>query len=491
MGRILFRLVKRLADGYSGAMDSNADNPQGSSPRRTGPAGLPADAAAAGSALPLAIAAWTLADPAVAARLVEDWLATADEAGNVRPPLPAICQLAERVAAALPEPDSFVAGILPSLARCAAREFARCDEKGTGLPRWPTADEALFPGEFAEGRFTVDLAVLLSNEAAAFGRLAAGKEAEYARTLDEMDGERRELDDWLNETFWDEESAAFHRHDANGKSAPDYSPCGFFPLAWEGQTEETSESLRMRAGEWKSSAWTPRGWILLFALLMRTPHRGVVAQMKRDGLPPGASSAEQAAWAALAARAEGEGAAPPAVRWLDAHGRGLARGLRGGAAALLAVLLGWWIYHRESPGTADAAETERRARMACADGEHARAAALYGQAARRNSGDYFAYRQAGEWMHLERFADAEKAYLAILERNPGAPNATLNLALAVLGQGRREEARDRYRAFADGADAAANPELAARARLAAELIEKQLALDRAEPEDQGTDGAVR
>lgn len=472
-------------------MDSNAGHPQGSAPRRAGPEGLPADAAAAGNALPLAIAAWTQADPGVAARLVEEWLATADEAGNLRPPCPAICQLAERVADALPEPDAFVDGLLPSLARCAEREFARYDEKGTGLPRWPTAEEALFPGEFAEGRFTVDLAVLLSNEAAAFGRLAAGQEAEYARALDEMDGERRELDDWLRETFWDEESAAFHRLDEGGKSAPDFSPCGFFPLAWEGRTEEMSESLRMRAGEWAAGSWTPRGWILLFALLRRTPHNGVLAKMRRDGLPPGAAPAEKAAWAALAAGAEPGGGVPPPVRWLDAHGRILARGLRGGAAALLAVLLGWWIYHRESPGTEDAAEMERRARMACADGEHARAAALYGQAARQNPGDYFAYRQAGEWMHLERFADAEKAYRAILERNPGAHNARLNLALAVRGQGRRQEARDLYRAFADGADAEANPELAARARSAAELIEKQMELDRAEPAAQGIDGAMR
>ncbi|MGD9780796.1 MAG: hypothetical protein AB7V14_01440, partial [Kiritimatiellia bacterium] len=143
------------------------------------------------------------------------------------------------------------------------------------------------------------------------------------------------------------------------------------------------------------------------------------------------------------------------------------------------------------PGTESASEMERRARMACADGEHARAAALYGQAARQNPGEYFAYRQAGEWMHLERFADAEKAYRAMLARDPGALNARMNLALAVLGQGRREEARDLFRALADGAEAEANPDLAARARLAAELVGKQIALDRAEPETQGIDGAMR
>ena len=485
MERILFRLVNGLAGGYSGAMDASAENPQGSPLRRTGPEELPADAAAAGSALPLAIAAWTLADPGVAARLVEAWLATADEAGNLTPACPAVCQLAERAADALPDSDSFVERILPALARCAEREFDRYDEAGTGLPRWPSAAEALFPAEFAEGRFTVDLAVLLSNEALAFGRLAAGKEAAFARALDAVDGERRELDDWLKETFWDEEAAAFHRHDPGRESAPDFSPCGFFPLAWEGRTDEMSESLRGRAGEWPAGAWTPRGWILLFALLMRTPHNSVVAKMRRDGLPPGASPAEKAAWAALAAGADAArapyvGHVPPSARWLDAHGRGIARGLLAGAATLLVVLLGWWIYHRENSGTEAAPETERRARAACAEGEHARAAALYGQAARRNPGDYFAYRQAGEWMHLERFADAEGAYRAMLARDPGAHNARLNLALAVWKQGRRDEARDLYRAVAEGA-ATANPELAARARLAAELVEKQIALDAPPP----------
>ena len=119
---------------------------------------------------------------------------------------------------------------------------------------------------------------------------------------------------------------------------------------------------------------------------------------------------------------------------------------------------------------------ERRARVACAEGKHDRAAVLYGQAGRRGHGLYFQYRQAGEWMHLEQYADAEAAYRAILAREPATPNARMNLALAVLKQGRREEARDLYRAIAE--EGAAMPELAARARLAAELIDRQLALDR-------------
>ena len=446
---------------------------------------LPRHAAAAGNELPLAVAAWTLADPAVAAKLMEEWLAAADGEGNLTPACPVVCQLAERVAEALPDSEAWVSRLLPALAKCLEREFDRHDERGTGLPRWMSAAEALFPAEFAAGRFTVDLAVLLSNEAAAFSRLAAGC-GEVDRALGDAEGEQRELDDWLKGTFWDEESSAFHRHDGGAESQPYFSPCGFFPLVWEGRTEAMSAGLRARAAEMKASAWPPRAWILFFALLLNTPHTSVVARMRRNGLPAGASPTEQAAWTVLslgadAARAPYLEAIPPAVRWLDARGRVLARGSLVGGAALLAALLGWGFFHRETRESDGLAEPERRARLACEEGEHARAAALYGQAARRGDAAYFRYRQAGEWMHLEQFAAAEAAYREILAQAPDSPNARLNLALSVLKQGRREEARELYRAFAEDPGAATYPELAARARLAAELIERQLALDRAAP----------
>ena len=81
-------------------------------------------------------------------------------------------------------------------------------------------------------------------------------------------------------------------------------------------------------------------------------------------------------------------------------------------------------------------------------------------------------------MQLEQYEDAEAAYRDVLARAPDTPNARLNLALAVLKQGRREEALALYRAFAADSGSMAHPELAARARLAAALIARQLALDR-------------
>jgi len=443
-------------------------------------AALPTTAGAAGPDLPAVLAAWILIDPAQAAQLVEEWLATADAAGNLTPPCPVVCQLAERTAEALADPDGFAARILPPLAKVLAREFDRYDERGTGLPRWPTAAEALVPAEFAPGRFTVDLAVLLSNEAAAFLRLADSR-ADLARALDIAEGEQRELDDWLKATFWDEETSTFHRHDEGRTSVPDRSPCGFFPLIWEGRTEAMATGLRARAPELRAAAWPPRAWIAFFALLLNAPHNSVVAQMRREGLPPGASPAETAAWTLLAlgsdaARAGYLEAIPPAARWLDGNGRRLARAAFAGGAALLAALLAWSVGHREKNEAFG--DWERRARLACEDGEHARAAALYGQAAQRGETAYFRYRQAGEWLHLAEYAAAEAAYREILASRPDAPNARMNLALAVLKQGRRAEARDLYRAVAEAADAAALPDLAARARLAAELVERQLALDR-------------
>ena len=454
------------------------DSPAGKAAR----AALPADAAAAGAFLPLAIAAWSVADPAVAARLIEAWVAAADGEGNLVPACPVVCQWAARVAEALPDPDPFLERLLPGLARCVAREFDRYDMRGTGLPLWPSADEALFPGEYAPGRFTVDLAVLLSNEAAAFCDLAEGR-AGFERALDQAEGEQRELDDWLKQNFWNEEISAFHRYEEGGASEPDCSPCGFFPLAWGGRTVAMAEGLRPRVADWDPAAWPTRARILFYALLLPTPHHGVAAKLRRWGLPAGAAPAEAAAWAVLTA-----GLAPasapaeilPPARWLDAHGRGLARAGLACGAALVAGLLGWGFFHRESLDANDAVEMERRARRACAEGRHDRAAALYGQAARRGHETYFRYRQAGEWMHLEQFAAAEAAYRALLAREPDAPNAELNLALSVWRQGRREEALGLYRAIAAAADAETHPELAARARLAADLIGRQLALDRAE-----------
>ena len=54
----------------------------------------------------------------------------------------------------------------------------------------------------------------------------------------------------------------------------------------------------------------------------------------------------------------------------------------------------------------------------------------------------------------------------------------LNLALAVWQQGRREEAVELYREFAQDPAMAAHPDLIRRAQLALELAVRQIALDR-------------
>ena len=446
-------------------------------------AALPTDAARAGEGLPLAIAAWILAEPTVAADLLEGWLATADAEGNLTPPSPVVCQWAERIADALPDPDVFRERIMPSLTKCLAREFERYDEKGTGLPVWPSAAEALFPAGHAPGRFTVDLAALLSNEAESFCRLAQGGKEVHSRALDNAEGEQRELDTWLKDTFWNEEESAFHRYDEGGESVLDGSPSGFIPLAWGGRTADMTEGLRVRAAVWDSSAWSARGWVLFFALLMRTPHNSVAAKMLRDGLPSGATPTERAAWGVLAAgaeqaRAEYLGDVSRPVRWLDAQGGRIVRVGVWMAAAAFAVLLGWWVFHREGTPAIDLVEMERQARRASEEGRHGQAAAIYAQAAKLGNESYFQFRQAGEWMRLGHYAAAEEVYRVLLEKEPGTPNVELNLALAVLNQGRQDEALGLYRGFAEGPGAGEYPDVAARARLAVELIESQMALDR-------------
>lgn len=482
MGNQLFHLVAGAKGAYTGAVNSNAATSPDGAPARSGPAALPRDVAAAGEELPLAIAAWTLAEPATAADLFAAWLATAGADGVPTPACcPVVCQLAERVAAVQPEPAAWVARHLPALARCLRGEFERYDPDGTGLPRWPSAAKALFPAEFAPGRVTADLAVLLSNEAAAFDRLA-GDRAELERTLDEAEGEQRELDGWLKDAFWNPESSAFDREEADGATAPDVSPAGLFPLVWGGLTEEMAVELRLRAASLDPAKWPARAWTLFFALLLKTPHGTAVARMRRAGLPADASPTVRAAWDVLvqgadAARATYLAAIPRSARWVDAHGRVFARAAAAAGAVLLTFLLVRGCVQREKPGLETAGDLEHRARIACGEGDHARAAAFYAKAARRGAAAYFRYRQAGEWMHLEHYAEAEAAYREILARAPAEPNARLNLALAVLRQGRRAEARELYRAFADDPAAAATPELAARARLAAELLARQAALD--------------
>ena len=440
---------------------------------------LPREAALAGSELPLAVAAWSVADPEVAARLLEEWLATADADGNVSPACPLLAQLAERVAGTQPDPERFLSRLLPGLARCVVREVDRYDVRGTGLPLWPSAEEAWIPAEFAPNRFTVDLAVLLSNEVSAFCDLAEGRE-EFNRALDQAESEQRELDEWLKRNFWNEETAFFYCYDEGRESVPDVSPCGFFPLVWGGRTVEMVEGVRPRTADWKLADWPVRAWILYFWLLLRTPHRSVMAQMARMGLPAGASPVEAAAWTVLSAGAEVLQPHPHSsiMRWLDGHVRGIARAAKIGGVALLMGLMAWGYAHRESVNGTDFSQMERRARLACAEGKHDRAAALYGQAARRGQEAYFRYRQANEWMHLEQFGDAERAYRALLAREPNAPNVRLNLALSVWRQGRLEEALGMYRAFAEGSDAKTVPELVARAKLATDLIARQLDLDR-------------
>lgn len=440
---------------------------------------LPTDMEAAGTELPLVIAAWSRADPARAAQLLEQWLATADPQGHLSPSCVTVCQLADWIADSLPAPDPFLGRILPGLARCVEGNAERYDQKGTGLPLWQTKDEAWFPSEYAPGRFTVDLAALLSNEAAAFCRLAEGH-PEVDAAANDAEGEQRDLDGWLQDQFWNEEESLFYRYEGEGQSLPDHSLCGLIPLVWSSRTREVTEGIRPRAKEWNRADWPPRTWILFFAMLLHTPHHGVLTQMRSAGLPEGASEIESAVWTVLLADSErrqlqvrGELSAP--VRWLDIHGRLLRRSLVTGGILLLVGLIGWQVFHRESAGTLDVNQLERRARQACDEGQHGRAAALYGKASQKGQSVYFRYRQAGEWLHMGEPAEAEKAYCALLREEPESPNIQINLALAILRQERREEALEIYRRFAN--EYGEYPELAARARLAAELIERQQSLD--------------
>jgi len=439
---------------------------------------LPATAAAAGRDLPLVTAAWLAAEPERAAALLDEWLATMDSPGGMEPFCPVVCQWVEWAASARADGAAWTERRLDAQVRCVQQEAERADPRGTGWPAWHSAQEALLPGAAPAGTSTVDIAVLISNEAAALLRLTEGREGPHGNALDDIEGEQREVDGWLRDALWDEEESAFRRADAADQLDP--SPCGWFALGWSGRTEAMAEGLRARVAAAERTGWTPRGWLLLFALLLRTPHRSVLARMRAQGLPEDASETERAVWTVLTAEAEAaarRAGVPRAVRWIDRHGLRLALGVGIAGAVLLAGLLGWAAYHRNSQGPRDLRELERAARAASAEGRHGQAAALYGQAARRGPAPYFLYRQAGEWLRMGEAAAAEQAYRDLLADRPEAPNVRLNLALAVWRQGRRAEALELYRAFAEDPRAAETPDLAARARLATELIEQQMSLD--------------
>ena len=447
---------------------------------------LPTDAASAGDDLALAVAAWAVADPVRAAALLDEWLATADEAGDLKPPTPVAGQLALFIMRRLDHAEGFVQRILPALSRCIQRELERHDLKRNGLPFWRSAEEAWFPAQQAPGRFTVDLAVLLSNEAGAFCELAKDREPEYARALDHIEGEQRDLDAWLVDAFWNEEESAFCRHDDEGGTRVDESPCGLVPLVWASAEPALTECLRPQAGTLTPADWPARTWVLFYALLLSTSHNSVVARMRRLGLSAEATRVQRAAWTVLCAgtdatRKEIMGDIPAPVRWLDAHGRTVAMASGAGAVILLLILLGWAFVNRDDHPADDLAGLERRARLAAEDGRHDDAAMLYELAARRGHETYFRYRQAVEWLHLGYHGEAEQTFRDLVAHEPDSPNLRLNLALAVYQQGRREEAADLYRDFLAQVNPALHPELAGRARLAMELIEGQLALDRQAP----------
>lgn len=443
---------------------------------------LPRDVEGAGESLPLVVAAWILADPSLAAELLDAWLDTADEKGHLSPSFPVVCQWVEWLCRILPDADAFRLRVLPRLARYLEGTFDRYDVKGTALPVWPSAAEALFPEEYAPERFTVDLPVLLWNEAEAFCCLGKDREQDYAKTLDMAEGEQRELDVWLKETFWNVETAMFHRYDQD-RNIPDTSPCGVVPLVWRGRTQNMTEALRGRATNGETRGGGVRAHSLFFALLLRTPHNTLVARMLREGLPSAPTAIEAAVWGVLSAAADQARAAythdiPAAVRWLDIHGRGVARVGMSVAALLLLLLLGWGIAQRERLPMADLVELERQAQRAADEGQHDRAAMLYGRAARHGRSAYFRYRQAGEWLRQGHGEAAERAYRELLREEPRAPNVRLNLALAVWQQGRREEAVELYREVAQDPALAAYPDVVRRAQLALELAARQMALDR-------------
>jgi hypothetical protein len=280
---------------------------------------------------------------------------------------------------------------------------------------------------------------MLSFEAAALRRLGAASAA--------ADDEETALRDMLASRVWNDGFLLFATPDGG---QADLSPCGLFPLLLGGMDDEERSAALERAADVfaDAGAWTAEGAVVFALLADGDPFAEAAERRLR---PVGHPWAE--AWAMLATgKAEARRSASKRVAWIGG----------GMAAALAAAAL--WAGGRTGGG--EAAE-EEAAKELCRKGRHEEAAAAYAEL----GGAYGRFREAGEWLHAGEPTKAEPLYRALLAAGEGGDSVRMNLALSLHRAGKTEEARDAYRAIAEGGGPAAHA-----AGKAADILEDLLAL---------------
>lgn len=414
---------------------------------------LPETPEAAGVDWPLVCLAWRQVDDGRAAVFWRNGVL------GVETPWPLVCQIRGMMSVNGEEDQE----LLDALAGYIRRMLDRYDRDRLGIPTWPNAAESLFPSLFQQDCGALDLAALLLNELDAFLALTEESHSPFVLETAEMVAqERTAMVDWLEERRWDEDSLLFVLDQENEYLAPmtDESPAGFFPIIWRKLPVAMGMGGVQRASNVLSQpTWTGRGWVVFYALLQATPYQGIRHQMLAMGLPQKAdvSVAVAAAWAVFATE----------------EPTGWRRHLLviTAACALLAVLLiPLWQHLPVNVRT-----PEETARQFCTEGKHADAARMYAALALKEDRDYFLFRQAGEYLHMQDNAAAMMLYDALTAESQRHPSVRLNQALAKYRQGDLRRARAMYERIA--ADAAVEyPDSAAKAARAAELLQLPLSL---------------
>lgn len=453
--------------------------------------------------MPVLLSVWCAIEPAVAKDLLENWLDEQQPDGSFKntpdsdiPCWPIVGQCVELVLDILPDPQLRVS-VLPKLDAYLMWCFKHYDQRSQALPRWPTAEESIFPELYDPKCVTIDAAVLLLNELHVFLTLAENL-PEYDVICEGYEQEEEDLTSFLKDNFWNPDKQLFcgYWEELGLPEGLKDGPVDItkFALVWSSAPPEVQEGIRTCWLDGDMAFTNLRVDAAFYSLLLRGPHNTIIRQIRRYLLGTCAELKEKfhenpliqkKEWAALLILLNGTDKVrekwmhniPKVVRWADGHGLKILAVLLLGCILLLAFG-GLWYEHTRREGQLMQQTREYEARRLSSDGEHEEALKIY-ETFRPLRG-YNRLMVAHQKMFLKRYADAEADYRQAIREMSENPRALLNLALSIYRQDRKTEALDMYLEIEE-AYRYRFPEVSRHAAQAATLIEDQLKLDRPRP----------
>ena len=470
------------------------------------------------------VLAWAPIDSAVALDLVKCALscqqpdgripseASPDYAGEQSPAaLPLIAQAAREAWIARHDPGfpDFAAPRLRRYLRWACRHY---DPEQTGLPCWPSAEEALIPEAHDAGLASPELAAFLLCEIEAYLQLAracvttAGDEATWQAEI-------QRLKDALHHILWDERRSAFTSRYVRGAAIERRTLSSLLPLTATGlradQRQAILQALRDPAAfrgpagapawvRWESDEEPPPAQALHQILLLDTLRRGGAPDEARalaqtlcralaarhadsGGLPdrldapapaPGIVSLAAATLALTVdapAAAEAPVPASPALAWMERHRSSLLAGVVGLLVLGLMIVAITFLSKTAPPRGTLSAWTGLATRYH-QEGRYDEAQELYEKilASGRNL-PLVELLLANTLLRKGDLEEAEARYRKLVAAPDPHPVACLNLAVTLYLRGQTNEAFLTFREFADRYGEQ-QPQLAFRARTAMQLL---------------------